>query len=734
MKHVKNTKILFASLALLLSGCSGEVTLNPIRRKAPIRYESSLRTEDDSFTISDTVSYVSPYGNYSVREINEALIDAIVNEREEKRRQKEEADAEFQQNLSRSFTAALKIGASLYTKDYSNIASDAGDLAGSVMKMLGYEGGQSFLNWNYKIYDAILELSKKIDALSEQMTDMEANLTSRINTLSINLETSANRIINAIVDAETKTRFSQTLSLFQSAKANWDSFVNGAYVPLQNRINGFISTYTEYFGTFLDSCYRGQGTSVTLYYNEAGAITFPRNGTDYDLMGKKIAKEVTVSVPLPAKTFERYNKNKGKAYYLMDVDIFQDLVNQGMDERLAEDVVLQLRLLASKEVFGSTEAVRNYFDTYLNFTNYLTGQSMEGVDSTNAKPIDVYLTLLSSVYNFGFEVEDEVVAIISRLGRTFYSASMIADMASLFSRNDTYAKSLAATEEAVGKELTTQGRVHPNIGNRFYCLDAATYAEFSDKELLLTALFQAKNTENRDGVTVQDCSNPDYKYVDGSAKVYLDGEEISLSAIQANSLSLSDFMIMKIKYATNIAPLYENPLSFGNYLMSNGLINDPGRPVVFSASEILVNEMSPANDPTYDLYMIGNRHSDNYQGEIPPLYSEIPAGDDLSATLNSATKVCVTGQAASFDTPLYESSDYILGAGYTYQSGDDHSFSLNIYASHPEYVFEDNNTGEFVSLGGYKDNKIHNENGYSYAFDLYDMSDVYLLLKTPIDD
>lgn len=732
MKHVKKPKLFLVSLALALSSCSGEA-FAPLRNKAAFANGSSPASEDDSFTISDTVSYVSPYGSLSVREINEALIEAIVNEREEKRRQKEEADAEFQQNLSRSFTAALKIGASLYTGDYGNIATDAGDLAGSVMKMLGFEGGQSFLNWNYKIYDAIQALSKKIDALSEQMNDMEANLTARINSLSTSLETSANRIINAIVDAETKTRFSQTLSLFQSAKANWDSFVNEAYVPLQNRINGFISTYTEYFGAFLDSCYRSQGTTVTLYYNEAGAITFPRNGTDYDLMGQKIIKEMEVHVPLPSKTFDRYNENKGKAYYLMDVDIFTDLVQQGMDERLAEDVVLQLRLLASKDVFGNGESVRNYFDTYLNFTNYLTGQSLEGVDSTNAKPIDVYLTLLSSVYNFGFEVEDEVVAIISRLGRSFYSASMIADMASLFARNDTYAKALSATEEAVGKELTIQGRVHPNVGKKFYCLDAATYAEFSDKELFLKALLKANKTEEYGKVEAQDCENPDYRYVDGSAKVYLDGEEISLSAIEANSLSLSDFMIMKIKYANNIAPLYEKPLSFGSYLVSYGLINDPGRNVVFSASEILVDTLTPANDPTYDLYMIGNRHSDNYGGEIPALYSEIPAGEDLGATLNAATKVCVTGQAASFDTPLYQSSDYVLGAGYTYQSGGDHSFSLNIYASHPEYVFENNNIGDFVSLGGYKDNKIHNENGYSYSFNLYDMSDVYLLLKTKID-
>ena len=732
MKHVKNTKILFIFLALLLSSCSGRNIL-PFQNKAAIVGETSVASEDDPFTISDTVSYVSPYGSYSVREINEALIDAIVNEREEKRRQKEEADAEFQQNLSRSFTAALKIGASLYTGDYSNIASDAGDFAGSVMKMLGYEGGESFLNWNYRIYDAIQELSKKIDALSEQMTDMEANLTSRINTLSTSLETSANRIINAITDAETKTRFSQSLSLFQSAKANWDSFVNGAYVPLQNRINGFVSTYTEYFGAFLDSCYRNNGATVTLYYNEAGAITFPRNGTDYDLMGKKIVNEVEVHVPLPGKTFQRYNENKGKAYYLMDVNIFEDLIEQGMDVTLAEEVVLQLRLLAAKEVFGKAEEVRNYFDTYLNFTNYLTGQSMEGVDSTNAKPIEVYLTLLSSVYNFGFEVEDEVVAIISRLGRTFYSASMIADMASLFARNDTYAKSLEATEKAVGKELTTQGRIHPNIGNRFYCLDAATYAEFADKELLLKALFKADNTKEYDDVTAQKIDDPDYKYVDGTAKVYLDGEEISLSAIEENSLSLSDFMIMKIKYANNIAPLYENPLSFGAYLLSNGLINDPGRPVVFSASEILVDTMTPANDLTHDLYMIGNRHSDNYGGEIPSLYSEIPAGDDLAATLNAATKVCVTGQAATFDSSLYQSSDYILGAGYTYQHGDDNSFSLTVYASHPEYVFENNNIGDFVSLGGYKGNTIHDENGYSYSFNLYDMSDVYLLLKTRID-
>ena len=723
-------KPLFALLmAGMLASCSfGSIADAYANKRAFANEETSESQEEEEgnpFTLSDTVSYESPYGDYSVKEIHQAIIAGIKADEEAKAKQKEEDDAAFNQDLMRALSAGAGIGISLYTKDYSTITDSLKDLGGSVMKMMGYEEGGSFLNWNYRIFDAIQQLSKKLDAISTQISDMEENITNHINALSSSLQTNSNRILNAITDSETKTRYSQTLSLFQSAKSNWDSFISRAYVPMENKINNFITHYTQYFGDFLDRCYVGNGAQLTLYYNSKGGISLPRNGTDYDLSGERIVREVVVDVPLAQNAFDHYNENGGRSYQFIDIEMLMDYLESGMDATLAEDCIMQLRMLASQSYFSAASEVRDYFDTYLTFANYLSGQSMGGVDSTNMKPIDVYESLLSSVYNFGFETEDEMTAVVSKLGRTFYSASIICDTANIFARTDTYDSSLKKANAAVIKELTLEGRVHPNRGRKFYCLDLDTYAEFQDHELLLETYFQANNRSDRgDGITAENPENPDYQVVENSTKVLLDGNEINLASLQENSLTLADFLLMKIKYSTNIAPLYPEAPSFGSYLVAKGVINDPTKEVVFSLGEILAGELTPSNDPNYSLYALGHRQSDNYAGGRFALYSQLTDGNSL----NSVTKIAVTGQAADFDTPIQNYRNYILGTGfsYTYQDG---WTSLDMYGSHRDYVPKDGDVSSFVFVGGHKDNVIHNENGFSLSFHAFDLADVYLLMK-----
>lgn len=722
--------IILAVFALLTS-CNA--TAFPLDNGLPQKLDapSAVAEEGDEgspFTLSDTVSYQSPYGDYTVNEINQAIIDSIKADAEAKAKQKEEDDAAFKQDLTRAFTAAIGIGSALYSKDYSNISENLGNLGGSVMKMLGYESGQSYLNWNYRIFDAIQELAKKLDAISSQITEMEESISNHINYLSNSIQSTSNRILNAIVDAETKTRYSQSITLFQAAKANWDSFVSRAYVPMENKINNFTNHYTEYFGNFLDQCYIDHGATLNLYYNAKGGITLPRNGTDYDLFGERITHQKTVHVPLAAQTFARYNAHNGHAYRFMDLEILQDFIDSGVPNNLAEDCIMNLRLLASQSYFSSSANVGDYFDTYLTFTNYMSGQSMGGVDSTNMKPIDVYNALLSSVYNYGFETEEEMTAVVSKLGRTLYSASTICDMASVFARTDTYDAPIKSATEAALKELTLENRIHPSKGRKIYCLDLDTYAEFQDHELLLQGLYEAKNTEKRDGVTTEDAEKPEYELVENSAKVFLDRRELNLASLQENSLTLADFLMMKIKYATYSPTLFAEAPSFGTYLVGNGVINDPRKTVVFSLGEILYDEVEPGSDPTFDFYAIGNRRSDDYEGDPFVPYAKI--SDD--AKINEIAKLAVTGQAATFDSQLHSFSNYILGTGFVHKE-DDGKTCLDLYAAHADYVPENGDYSSFVHLGGYKDNKIHNENGYSLSFYAYDLADVYLLMKVSVE-
>lgn len=727
---MKKHFIILAVFALLTS-C--KATVFPIDNGLPQNLdapsaEAEEGDEGSPFTLSDTVSYQSPYGEYTVNEINRAIIDSIKADAEAKAKQKEEDDAAFKQDLTRAFTAAIGIGSALYSKDYSNISENLGTLGGSVMKMLGYESGQSFLNWNYRIFDAIQELAKKLDAISSQITEMEESISNHINYLSNSIQSTSNRILNAIVDAETKTRYSQSITMFQAAKANWDSFVSRAYVPMENKINNFTNHYIEYFGNFLDKCYIDQGATLNLYYNAKGGITLPRNGTDYDLFGERITHQKSVHVPLASKAFARYNAHNGRAYRFMDLEILQDFIDSGVPNTLAEDCIMNLRLLASQSYFSSSVNVGDYFDTYLTFTNYLSGQSLGGVDSTNMKPIDVYNALLSSVYNYGFETEEEMTAVVSKLGRTFYSASTICDMASVFARTDTYDAPIKSATEAALKELTLENRVHPSKGRKIYCLDLDTYAEFQDHELLLQGLYEAQNTEKRDGVTAEDAEKPNYELVENSAKVFLDGRELNLASLQENSLTLADFLMMKIKYATYAPTLFTEAPSFGTYLVGNGVINDPRKTVVFSLGEILYDEVQPGSDPTFDFYAIGNRRSDDYKGDPFVPYEKI--SDD--AKINEIAKLAVTGQAATFDSQLHSFSNYVLGTGFVHKE-DDGETCLDLYAAHADYVPENGDYSSFVHVGGYKDNKIHNENGYSLSFYAYDLADVYLLMKVSVE-
>jgi hypothetical protein len=162
--------------------------------------------------------------------------------------------------------------------------------------------------------------------------------------------------------------------------------------------------------------------------------------------------------------------------------------------------------------------------------------------------------------------------------------------------------------------------------------------------------------------------------------------------------------------------------------VGNGVINDPRKSVVFSLGEILYDEVEPASDPTFDFYAIGRRNSDDYEGEDFVPYAVV--NDDNK--INDIAKLAVTGQAATFDSPLHSFSNYVLGTGFTYEKDDDNT-CLNLYAAHQDYVPEDGDYSSFVHVGGYKDNKIHNENGYSLSFYAFDLADVYLLMKVSVE-
>gem|GEM_PF-5303020 len=685
------------------------------------------------FTLEDTLTYNTPFDGMTIEEINADVISSIRSTREEALRQREEDEAAFRQNAIRALSSAAIIGSALFTKNYSSISTDSlQNLGGSVMLMLGFSEGEGFLSSNVRIINALENIQKKLDQISEQVANMEINLVDRINSLSHNLQSATNEILNAVSDAEVRTRFSNSLTFFQAAKSNWDHFVSAQYVPLQNKCNDFMASYVHYFGEFIDKCYASNGIFLTLHYGEDGNITLPRPGIDYDYAGHKVKKDKTVFVPLPEKSFAKLNSLGGSAYNFIDLDILTDLLDKGVDSDLAKDIITHLRLEAARSYFKDFDSIQAYFNAFINFGEALTGLTLDGLDASNMNTIDVYHSLLSAVYNFGFETEDEITGLVAKMARVYYSAASINDMARMFSGTNLYEDRFNLIEKNIVKGLTLEGRRQPNKGAKFFSYDIDSYVEFENHELELVAEFYTQNGREYDDDKdrwCQDENDPKYKETEGSTHVYFDGKEIQLSAIAQKSVAYADFEMMKIKYAHNILPNLETKMSFGDYLMAHGVINDPNKNVIFSLYNINHEDTASdvSGDPLFNLYLTGQKTGNGYEEKLDQ-FSQI---NDRN-TVQSATKVTVSGRVATFNTEVGTTGNYPLGVGYVYVDGNDRSFRLEGYSAHPEKYYEGNDMSGFITVQGiHNEEPIEYENGAS-AFRVSDLTDCYVLCKTNI--
>ena len=723
-------KYLLLPIVLMLTSC---VSINNTSKYVAVREGEPVDPTTQSFTIEDTIKYESPYGNMSVRDINADLVNCIQKDIEEKEKQREEDKAAFRTNAVRALSSAAQIGIALYTENYSSISADTiGDLGGSVMLMLGFKEGGNFLNSNARILNALQEIQTKLQEMSEQMAEMEINLVDHINNLSQNLQSATNQILDAVTDAEVRERFSNSLTMFQAAKSNWDHFVTSQFVPLQNKCNDFLASYTDYFGKFLDATYENGEYALTIYYAEDGGVTLPRGNIDYDIIGKKIVRTETVNLPLAKKTFDKVNSLGGAAYNLVDVDIFIDWLDQGVDKEVAKDAISELRLLAAKNYFKDFDSIQGFFNAYINFGEALTGMTLDGVDASNMNPIDVYHSLLSSVYNFGFETEDEMTALVAKMARVYYSASYINDMARMFSSTNIYEDRFKLIDSYVIKELTIDGRTNPNVGSKFYSYDIDSYVQFEEHELELQSEFYASNTRDykEDEIWCQDEDDPQYKQTEGGTHVYLDGDKIEISTIAQKSVAYADFEMMKIKYIHNIQPSQENPISFGNYLVSHGVINDPTKNIVFSLDNIFSDNehQDVQSDPYYNLYLTGEQHHATYSGDLGVQFSQLQRD-----FLNDATRVSVSGRVATFDTDLGECGAFVLGVGYVFQDLDGKTYLLDAYSSHPEKYYENNDMSKFINILSIDKHGQPFPNGDgALGFVLSDLTDCYVLTKTSV--
>ena len=174
----------------------------------------------------------------------------------------------------------------------------------------------------------------------------------------------------------------------------------------------------------------------------------------------------------------------------------------------------------------------------------------------------------------------------------------------------------------------------------------------------------------------------------------------------------------------------DTKISFGQYLLAHGVINDPSKNVVFSLDTIhqADDPQSVSGDPHFNLYLTGQKTGNGYAESLDQCTQ---IGD--RETMQSATKV-VSGRVATFDSEVGVCGDFPLGVGYVYVDGDDRAFRLEGYSAHPEKYYEGNNMAGMVTVSGVHESgePVDYDNG-AYAFQLNDFTDCYILTKTTIE-
>ena len=345
-------------------------------------------------------------------------------------------------------TGIAKIGAGIYSGDFTMAKYAAGDLFG----IDSLRNPTTLIMENLqKILDELKVVETKLDGISDQLQLVQAEL-------------------------ESLGR-SSILNNFLTAHSAWIDFVTDYYTPLTNQLSTYSNQYFRYYYDFVKrSNASNGGLTLTLHYDYDGKLAFPDEYGSDSIDFRPIDPSRTKVIPIRplGSALAGIRANKGHSYPKIEDDLIADIANRNdFDDELLLDIAKTIRFQAMGSYFDTRQKMDDFSNVFNNFCQALTGTQL----SSAIKPLDACEIMLESVYNFGFEVEPEMNLALIKLTTTYHVAESLASYVTAINTGTLVHSQ--ADEDMRGKvadELSSARFFHNNDANgNVYCYAAGTY-------------------------------------------------------------------------------------------------------------------------------------------------------------------------------------------------------------------------------------------------------------------
>ncbi len=493
-----------------------------------IRPDWDLKDLIDSKIINNEKYIVSQTASQKFEDVKSTIVEYAFNNKE---------DNNAVMNTLNKVVQIISIGVGVYKGDFFNTKN-------SILSLFGLDSKEE------EILNKLKDIEKELNNIENQITIIRDEL-----------ETIKQELIAIQEEA--------LLNNYLNAYKTWNEFINQYYLTLANNIYAYNTFYYQYYYDFAIKTFnklKDTDIKINIYYDVNGEQIIPNSNASFGIYGEQIdfSKNKEVSIYELTSTIAGIQKNGGHAYPNIESDIIVDLkYNSNLDDKTILEVLKALRFNAMTYYFTEEDRLISFINSFTNFCKILTGTQMGATSSTNTKPLDAYVIMLSTVYNFGFETEADINLVLIKLSTLFLSASKIMDIANYVNPGEVAFVGYEKMFNLVKDELSSTRFYHKNKSvidgssytNEVYLYAVNDYVNFFTKTYAIFYFWT--NGTGKECVNITE-NTPDKMYGNTFK---------SLSSISANAVQT---MALKIKLYNK---LNGTNYSFGEYLVHIGILS-----------------------------------------------------------------------------------------------------------------------------------------------------------------
>ena len=431
----------------------------------------------------------------------------------------------------------VSIGVGVYNGDFFNTKN-------TIMSLFG-------LDPSYEILERLKDIQDKLSNIESQITIVREELEG---------------LKQQLVSLEEEALLNNYLSAYNS----WNDFINNYYLTLANQVYAYNIFYYQYYYDYAIKTFNkidSTDIKIKLFYDANGNLIIPNANESFGIFGEQIdfSKTKEISIYELTSTIAGIQSNTGHAYPNIENEIMMDLKNvSNLDDNTILDILKVLRFRAMTYYFTEEDRLISFINAFTNFSKVLTGTQTGATISTNTKPLDAFVIMLSTVYNFGFETEADINLMLIKLSSLYLSASKILEIANYVNPGEVAFSGYKKLFETVKNELSSTRFFHPNKGivegslytNEVYLYGIKSYVKFHLNTYAIFHYWTIGNGTEFTNITVN------------STNKMFENTFTSLSSISPNAIQT---MALKVKLYNK---LNGTNYSFGEYLAHIGLITE----------------------------------------------------------------------------------------------------------------------------------------------------------------